>query len=77
MAVVFQFKTVLFRDTVLRLLDLGILKLHDLFTLATDQMIVVSLGTPAFIISVAARPETLRDYACLKKDRKIPVNRVP
>ena len=41
MTMVFQFETVLFRDTSLRLFDLRILKLNHFPALATDQMIVV------------------------------------
>lgn len=76
MAMVFQFKAVFLRNAALGLLDLRIFELHDFFTLATDQMIMVRLGTPALIIGIATRPETLRDHARLKKDRKIPVNRI-
>jgi len=76
MTMVFQFKTVLFRNAALRLFDLGVLELHDLPARATDQVIMVGLGTPAFIIGITARPETLRDHACLQKDRKIPVDRI-
>jgi len=76
MAVVFQFKAMFLRNAPLRLLNLRILELHDFLTLTTDQVIVMGLGTPALIIGIAARPETLRDHACLKKDGKIPVNRI-
>jgi hypothetical protein len=74
---VLQFKTVLFRNAALCFFDLGILELHDLRTLAADQMIVVGPGTSAFIVSIATCPEALSDHTRLEKDRKIPVNRVP
>ncbi len=66
----------LLRNAPLRLLDLRIFELHDFLTLAADQMIVVGLGTPALIIGIATRPETLGDHACLKKNRKIPIDRI-
>jgi len=77
MTVVFQFKAVFLRDLALSLLDPGVLELHHLFALATDQMVMMGLGTPALIIGVPARTETLRDHARLQKDRKIPVDRIP
>lgn len=77
MAMVFQFKTVLLRNMVLRLFDLRVLELHDFLTFTADQVIMVGLGTTALIIGIAARPETLRHHACFKKDREVPVDRVP
>ena len=77
MAMVFQFKPVLLRDADLGFLNLRVLKLHNSFTLAADQVIVVGLGTPAFIVGVAACAETLRDHPRLKKDWEISVDRIP
>ena len=77
MAMVFQFKTVLLRDATLGLLDLRVLELHDFPALAADQVIMVGFGAGAFIVSVPTCPETLRDHTGLKKDREIPVNRIP
>jgi hypothetical protein len=40
-------------------------------------MIMMSFGAPAFVIGVAACPETLRHHARLKKYRKIAVDCIP
>ena len=77
MTMIFQFKSVLLRDAALSLLDLRVLELHHFFTFPANQMVMMGLGTPALVISIAARSKTLGDHARLQKHRKIPVDCVP
>lgn len=77
MAMVFQFETIFVRNAALRGLDLRVLELRHLLTLATDQVIMVGFGTPAFIIGIPACAKTLCHDSRFKKHGKIPVNRIP
>ena len=66
MTMVFEFKTILLRNMSLGPFNLRVLELHHLLALTADQVIMMRLGTGAFIVSIATRPETLRHHARLQ-----------
>ena len=77
MAVILKLECVLFRNPLLGFFDSRVLELHNLPASAADQVIVMGLGTRAFVVRVAACAKALRHHARLQKDRKVAINRIP